>query len=157
MKTSLNPYIDVPGVFMPFPPFLWVFLFGAAARIGLAGEPPIPFQERTGLTYELWLGLSLVAPLLALAGFILVHWASGRWCYLGLWFRAGGSIGTTLAVLAFQVATTNCGCMGEQVAIYYRYVIGSVLLFLVAVVIPRDVLAVIKTERAAFTIQKRVD
>ena len=134
-----------------YQPVLYFFLWGAAVRIWLDNdEPPIPFENLSAWTGNVWLVLSLVCPpMAAFSWWLILKSKIRRAALIGLWMRFSADVGQTVAILVYHLVTINVAVMREaEVQVYFRYLTGATLIFS-ALLVVRDVWALAATERLA--------
>ena len=143
-----------------YQPILYLFLWGAAARVWLDNdEPAIPFNVLASGVDHIWLFLSLFCPPLALLSWLLITGRVVRWrkgALAGLWTRLGADVGEFAALLTYHVVTLRAAVMREaEVQVYFRYITGATVLFVAALVV-RDVWSIVAVERIAADMRAEV-
>ena len=162
MRKVLRHLWDVittqPG--FPIRPTIYFMWWGQALRLLLTTDGtlgPLAVETRFGHPInELWLGLSLTAPLLALLAWCLITHFSGRLEYVGIRIRMFADVGLLTAVLTYHLGVVLTNPVTSN-RIPARYLVGAVLLIVIALVLA-DFREVSRIERRArHARQVRVD
>lgn len=151
----IEQYLDhKPWPIVPFQPVLFLFLWAASIRLLLSNRPPPDFTHIAGGPgfYNLWLGMGIIGPMMALASWFLVKKRSGRTRFIGMWVRLGGDIVTFTSVLTYHVSLA-LEYWGTEERIYARYAQGAVLVFMMSLIV-RDIWMLILVERLARDIHR---
>lgn len=133
-------------------PILYLFLWAAATRLLFLDSWGIRIDMVLHGTYvdEVWLGLSLVCPPLALLSWLLI--VRCRWhkaSLVGLWLRLGADAGQLSALVVFHLVSVRTAMLSNSEAqIYFRYLTASAIAF-TALLVVRDIWAIVATERIA--------
>jgi hypothetical protein len=132
-----------------FRPVLYLMLWGAALRLLLLRIDPLPIDTALGSEslYEVWLGLGMACPPLALLAWWLIRHRLGVWRYRGMWLRLSADIGMCTSVMAYHVTTVLSNPLTES-RIYSRYIVGATILYIGALIVA-DVRALVSVERRA--------
>ena len=149
-----NAYFSSSWAPIRFQPILYFFMFGAGIRLLHKGTEPHTFEEvlRSDL-YGAWLGMVILAPVVALLSWVMIEKLSGRWRFIGMWLRLTSSIGSlTVLTVYHAVIAFHQGDTGET-QIFSRYMIGSILIFVCSLLI-RDIWTLVITERLAGRIHR---
>ena len=137
-----------------FQPILYFFMFGAAIRLWHKGTEPAAFEEILQADiYSMWLFLAVASPLAALTAWWMTKKLSGRWRYIGMWLRLASTIGAVTVMMAYHAVSAFSGRDAGETQIFARYMVGSILIFLCALMI-RDVWTMVITERVANQIHR---
>lgn len=143
---------------VPFQPVLFLFAWGAVARVAWTEETPINFDEVfTTYTGYAWVALGLLCPPLALFSWWLIRHCRWRKAALaGMWVRFAADVGQLSVLAIYHVVTAladyNRHVYGED-RVVGRYLVGACLLFSLLLVI-RDVWALVVTERISRVIRR---
>jgi len=113
-----------------FRPLLFLFLFGASIRLWALDMTPVAVDDLFGAgTYQVWLAIGIVSPLLALLAWWLIHYRRGAQRYRGLWFRFAADSGMFTAILAYHLAVVAANPLTES-RIYSRYIVGAAMVYM---------------------------
>lgn len=131
---------------MAFQPVLSFFIFGVTIRLWFNQTEPPNFKDHVSENlYGIWLLFGAFSPILLLCAWLLIKKTSGRCIFVGMWLRLAADIGIFTNVIAYHLVSFD----GRTESILYsRYIIGSVLFFCVMMII-RDILTIIATEKLA--------
>ena len=132
-----------------FTPWLYLFLWGAAIRLGFSDQyPPVPFVGPSWSDH-VWTTLAVVCPMLALAAWWLID--HSRWnkaTLAGIWVRFIADIGMMTVILTYHMSVVLNNKPLTESRIFSRYIVGSCLMFMI-LVLARDVWVIRRTERVA--------
>lgn len=133
-----------PGTWhrVAFQPLLYLILWGAALRIVITDNVPIPFAEELSRVAEhAWAVLSLICPPLALlAWWLMMRSTAAGAALAGLRIRLAADFGQFVAILVYHLATVfHAGAIGlSETNLYARYIVVASMLFVAGLVV-RDI------------------
>jgi len=137
-----------------FQPVLYLFMWAAIVRVIVTQAEPIRFDAISPWLYGVWAAGGIVcAPLAGVAWYLIVK---SRWRFgslFGCYLRLGADVGMLLTLLAFHLVRVMCHqCHNLEENIFSRYMIASLLMFLLSLVV-RDLWAIVSIT----VIAKRID
>lgn len=137
-----------------FQPTLYLFMWAAIVRVIITQEEPIRFEAVAPWLYGTWAIVGMVcAPLAGVAWYLIVK---SRWQFgslFGCYLRLGADVGMFLTLLSFHlVRVLRHECHYAEENIFSRYMIASLLAFLLSLVV-RDLWAI----TSITVIAKRID
>lgn len=139
---------------VPFQPILFFVLWCVTIRIVISDKyEPIHFEALGGLAYGTWAVIGMVAPVMVLISWFLIYKKEGKPRVVGMILRTGGDTAMLMAVLAFHLADMFETGPFTEADIYERYIVASVLLFLLFIVI-RDLWSLHINEKKAKNISR---
>lgn len=139
-----------PWPVIPFQPVCYLVMWGAALRLWI--EPgTIEFDVVPGLPhnsfYDMWVGMGVVFPVLALLSWRMVTSHTGRARYLGMWLRLSADIGMFTVLTAYHAAMAFLSAAPQfaEGRLYSRYLTAAVMVQILAW-IARDIYTLILVE-----------
>jgi hypothetical protein len=136
-----------------FQPILYLFLWGAFLRLAASPKVPASFAHViSDAYYQMWLGLGLVSPPLALLSWWLITHCRGLLRYRGMWFRLAADIGMFTSVLAYHLVVVLNNPVNES-RMFSRYIVAACMVFMLTLIV-RDMWALQLTEQVARRIHR---
>lgn len=139
-----------------YQPVLYLFVWGAALRVAITSDTPIPFDVVFSPYVETaWVPLGLICPPLA----FLAWWLMGHKCRLprsalaGLWLRLAADAGQFAVLQIFFIVSFAVDPHSDESHVYSAYILASAMLFMLIVLV-RDVWSLVMTEKLAGVIAR---
>lgn len=149
MKYRHLSYLNVsPWKAIPFVPIVYTFMWGGRLRVFWTNEKPIRFEDLGPYVYDMWLTIGFICPPLVFMSWIMVTRCYGKCIVLGMWLRFGSDTALFSSLLAFHLSDTVVYRVTDETHIYTRYLIASILFFLLLNII-RDIWIIRQTNCVA--------
>lgn len=153
-----NEFFKKEWRIMAYQPVLYFFVFGASIRLWHNNTTPPNFDVIAHDFYNIWLGMGIAGPLLALLSWHLIKNKRGIWGFRGMWLRIAADICVLANILSYHIALNNLNAplVYAEGRIYSRYIVGSTIIMCLIWII-RDLWTLTVTEILASRIHSGKD